>query len=152
MISLKEAVAYCQAIGGQLPSELEWESAARRGFGSSVMTHPWLLKDRETAHDYANYGSEASTGFAEGRDRWRSAPAPIAWFPPIPETLLFDMAGNVAEWVLPPYPNPADLDILRGGSWRSSISDLRFSARLPIQGDSRDDSIGFRCVMLSPKL
>ncbi len=98
MVTQGEADAYCAAIGGHLPTEWEWEFAARRGFDEPVI-YPWTRKLGETFRDYANYGAEDGTGLDEGYDRWRDTPAPVAWFPPTPKTMLFDMAGNVAEWV-----------------------------------------------------
>jgi hypothetical protein len=148
MVSFKEAEAYCAKAGGHLPSELEWEFAARRGFEGQDVIYPWTDAEAKAPHDYSNFGGDDSTGLSEGRDRWQDGPAPVAWFPPIAGTMLFDIAGNVAEWIGVPYTETIDNSgVVKGGSWRSSAFDLRLSARLPVSSESRDDSIGFRCAM-----
>jgi formylglycine-generating enzyme required for sulfatase activity len=76
----------------RLPSEAEWEYAARAG---STKSFPW---GAEPSHDQANYGAEACcTGLASGRDAW-VATSPVASFP-ANGFGLFDMSGNVLQWV-----------------------------------------------------
>jgi formylglycine-generating enzyme required for sulfatase activity len=147
LVAQIEAAAYCKKVGGHLPSEFEWEFAARRDFGDTP--YPWKIG--ESPRDHANFGAEDGTGSEEGRDRWGGSPAPAAWFDPTPTTKLFDIAGNAAEWVSEPYVEEGndELGVVRGGSWRSTAFDLRLSARLLIPKDSRDNSVGFRCVLPS---
>ena len=78
----------------RLPSEAEWEYAARAG---TTTAYPW---GNELDFDYGNFGMrghEIRGGFAEGRDVWVNETAPVASFPPNAFG-LYDMHGNIFEW------------------------------------------------------
>ena len=144
-VSWKDADAYCRSRGSRLPTEAEWEYAARNPIGGN---YPWGKAAPNPS--LAHYG---------GQER---KPLRIGSFPRGASPFgVHDLAGNVAEWVSdwwqPDYyeqspPNdpqgPADGDyrVLRGGSWNQPPDDLRTSARLyhnPYKGAGH---IGFRCA------
>ena len=84
-VTWEEAQAFCSHSAGRLPSEAEWEYAARGG--KEGLVYPW---GDTLSHEYANYGG------ATGSDQWRYT-APVASFPPTGFG-LYDVIGNVWEW------------------------------------------------------
>jgi len=136
------AKSYCQAVGGRLPTEAEWEYAARAG----------------TSTRY--YDSLPATAwFSDNSD---GGPHPVGGKTPNAYG-LHDMLGNVSEWVLDRYYNaydeasdPANVEeplagnasgVARGGSWVSDEQGVRVSRRLEMPPDAEEPHIGFRCVV-----
>lgn len=157
-VSWAEAQKYCTwvAEGGRLPTEAEWERAARAGKDDEVYPYP----DLNTSRLYANFFGKA------GNDRFDDI-APVGQFNPNRYN-LFDMAGNVWEWVFdwfgaayfgesskespvrdPQGPAQADKGkghAARGGSWHSDPKrHLRISFRESFP--SGGNEVGFRCVV-----
>ncbi len=145
----------------RLPSEAEWEYAAR---GNTNTKYWW---GDTASHDYANYGKdECCSGLAQGKDKWENT-APVAQFKANPFG-LYDMHGNVWEWVQDvwhddytdaPTNGSAWLSggdqagrVLRGGSWGSDPGNLRSALRNRITADNCDNYAGFRLAraLLTP--
>jgi formylglycine-generating enzyme required for sulfatase activity len=137
-----EAQAYCEWVGGRLPTEAEWEYAARGGVGGRLF--PW-------GDGFADEANAISTGDA---DRWKNT-APVGSLSPHGFG-LHDMAGNVWEWTASQYlvagdptatKDGYDVRVIRGGSWDSSRMRLRSSERTGLSRQGRHNLyVGFRCV------
>ncbi|MDP7339872.1 MAG: SUMF1/EgtB/PvdO family nonheme iron enzyme, partial [Vicinamibacterales bacterium] len=127
LVSWDDAASFCAWAGGRLPTEAEWEYAAR-GDRPGLVYGGW---GDELSRDVVNYGADqCCAGATGGADEWLNT-APVRSFPPN-DFGLYDMAGNVWEWVadryetyyysVSPEENPAGPEagphrILRGGSW-----------------------------------
>jgi formylglycine-generating enzyme required for sulfatase activity len=164
-VSWADATAFCRAHGSRLPTEAEWEYAARGGIEGSIYiwgngTNP-LVQGQRTI----NLADEASrrkhpgwTDVVAGYDDGFAETSPVGTFPPNGFG-LYDMAGNVWQWTssldMPyPYratdgrenPNSQDRRALRGGSWTTPLRGLRLSYRVMDDPRDEDDNHGFRCV------
>ena len=150
-----------QGLRCRLPSEAEWEYAARAG---TTTDYFWGEK---ASHEYANYGKdECCGGLVKGRDQWLNT-APVGSFP-ANDFGLHDMNGNIDEWVQDGYDGyqdnyqgaPTDGSVwqqkasggrvLRGGSWVNNSGDMRASVRDFNTPDGRGFNGGFRVVCALP--
>jgi len=152
-VSWDDAAAFCKWAGGRLPTEAEWEYAARGNREGLIYTSGNTL-----GHEHANYGrGKCCGGLASGKDRWKLT-APVRSFP-ANAFGLFDMTGNVWEWVADWYDNysakpaidpagpPNGMQrVLRGGSWYLPPASQRVSERGGNAPSVRSNDFGFRCA------
>lgn len=147
-ISWEDARTFSEWAGGQLPTEAQWEYAAR---GPESFKYPW--GDTSSSCYLLNFkgncvGDTSKTGSYLAGASWVDA---------------LDMAGNVWEWVNdwydsdyydrspainPPGPASGDYRVLRGGSWSSDDQLTHAAFRYSANPNSRDTIVGFRVVEL----
>ena len=147
------------ATGYRLPSEAEWAWAARAN-GAKLIKFPWgdLFPPTTAVENYADNSSAQVTGrVLNGYNDGQVVSAPVASYAPNQHG-LYDMGGNVAEWVHDVYSIPSangatqvdplgaqngDNYVIRGASWsHSRIAELRLSYR--DYGQAGRDDVGFR--------
>ena len=148
-----EAKAFCEYHNKRLPSEAEWEKAAR---GESARIFPW--GEMDPTPELAVFGQyhvheiplvAAVDSFEDGQSIYK----------------VLHLAGNIAEWVNdwlgpdyypimpeknPPGPKMGRYKVVRGGSWKSRPVMLRTATRGGAFPEERSANIGFRCVQTSP--
>jgi len=165
-----------QGLDLALPNEAQWEYACRAGTDTALYTGPIEIIGERNApalHDIAWYGGNSGVGFdlPEGHDSsdWKEMqyPNPKSGTREVGQKQanpwgLYDMLGNVYEWVEDPWhpnyeiaPNDGSLwqsteagagRVLRGGSWYNNARDCRSASRDYDPPGIQDDDTGFRCA------
>lgn len=148
-VNWEEAQAFCLNQGKRLPSEAEWEKAAR---GTTGKIFPW--GEQDPSQEIAVFGAyhvheiplvANVDSFPEGKSEWG----------------IYHLSGNIAEWVRdwlgsdyypimpernPPGPKSGRYKSVRGGSWKSLPVMLRTATRGGALPEDRSANIGFRCA------
>lgn len=175
-VTWMEAREYCQKSGKRLPTEAEWEYAARGGATSEFY---WGEQLESGKANFCDRECALNVRFPEISDGFKNT-APVGSFPPNPFG-LYDMAGNISEWVfdsyhegyyiISPRENPqgaliqvsqkpregepdslflaersASRKVVRGGAWETTPFMLRPSSRKVFYPGYRIEGVGFRCA------
>lgn len=156
-VSHDQAIEFCTWAGGRLPTEAEWEYAAR---GPENMIFPWGDEFDPSRSNYCDASSPLGVTDPTFDDGFPET-APVGSYPTgVSWCNALDMAGNVREWVAdwfsyytadpqvnPTGPNEGKTFLTKGGCWLDTPVNLRSSNRGENTPDYIRHKVGFRCVV-----
>ena len=149
-VDWSDTEAFCRWAGKRLPTEAQWEKAAR---GTDERRYPW--GDQTPTAALANFAVGARFSYSQALmpvGRYKTAQSPYG---------LYDMAGNAWEWVWDWYdssyyettptdnpmgPESGQLKVVRGGAWSELPNYLLTYGRFKLPPNTRNSHTGFRCA------